>query len=214
MRALLYKQFRLVCHPMTWVFAFFGSMLLIPAYPYTLAFFYVTLGLFFSFMQGREQRDTDFSALLPVRKSDTVAAGVAFCAIIEVAALVISIPFAVIGAKINPHGGNPVGLDCNFALFAAALLIFAVFNATFLPAFYRTGYKVGTSYLKAMIPTAIVMLLCEVLPHFPMLTWLNDTSAAGNVKQLPLLLGGLAIFITALPLTYRVAARRYEKVDL
>ena len=68
MSALLYKQFRLVCHPMTWVFAFFGVMLLIPAYPYTVAFFYVTLGLFFSFMQGREQRDTDFSALLPVRK--------------------------------------------------------------------------------------------------------------------------------------------------
>ena len=214
MRALLYKQFRLVCHPMTWVFAFFGSMLLIPAYPYTVAFFYVTLGLFFSFMQGREQRDTDFSALLPARKQDTVIAATAFCAIVECAALVIAVPFAVIGAKINPNGSNPVGLDCNFALFAAALLIFAVFNATFLPAFYRTGYKVGISYLKAMIPTAVVMLLCEALPHFPALLWLNDTTAAGNLRQLPLLLGALAIYLAALPLTARAAARRYEKVDL
>ena len=39
MKALLYKQFRLVCHPMTLVFTFFGAMLLIPSYPYTLAFF-------------------------------------------------------------------------------------------------------------------------------------------------------------------------------
>ena len=214
MSALLYKQFRLVCHPMTWVFVFFGAMLLIPAYPYTVAFFYVTLGLFFSFMQGREQRDTDFSALLPVRKRDTVYAATAFCAIVECAALVIAVPFAAIGVKINPHGGNPVGLDCNFALFAAALLIFAVFNAAFLPAFYRTGYKVGTSYLKAMIPTAVVMLLCEALPHFPTLQWLNDTTAAGNLKQLPLLLGALVIYFAALPLTARTAARRYEKVDL
>ena len=214
MRALLYKQFRLVCHPMTWVFAFFGVMLLIPAYPYTVAFFYVTLGLFFSFMQGREQRDTDFSALLPVRKQDTVYAAILFCAIVECAALVVSVPFAVIGAKINPHGGNPVGLDCNFALFAAAVLIFAVFNAAFLPAFYRTGYKVGISYLKAMIPTAVVMLLCEALPHFHALQWLNDTSAAGNLKQLPLLLGALVVYFAALPLTARVAAKRYEKVDL
>ncbi len=213
MRALLYKQFRLVCHPMTWVFAFFGVMLLIPAYPYTVSFFYVTLGLFFSFMQGREQRDTDFSALLPVRKRDTVIAATAFCAIVEWVALVIAVPFAVIGAKINPNG-NPVGLDCNVALFAAALLIFAVFNAAFLPAFYRTGYKVGTSYLKAMIPTAFVMLLCEALPHFPALQCLNDTTAAGNLRQLPLLLGALAIYFAALPLTARVAAKRYEKVDL
>ena len=213
MRALLYKQFRLVCHPMTWLFAFFGIMLLIPAYPYSVDFFYVTLGLFFSFMQGREQRDTDFSALLPVRKQDTVMAATVFCAIVECAALVIAVPFAVIGAKINPNG-NPVGLDCNVALFAAALLIFAVFNAAFLPAFYRTGYKVGISYLKAMIPTAVVMLLCEALPHFPVLQWLNDTSAAGNLKQLPLLLGALVIYFAALPLTTRVAAKRYEKVDL
>lgn len=214
MRALLYKQFRLVCHPMTWVFAFFGVMLLIPAYPYTVAFFYVTLGLFFSFMQGREQRDGDFSALLPIRKRDTVAAATAFCAIVECATLVIAVPFAVLGAKINPHGGNPVGLDGNVALFAAALLIFAVFNATFLPTFYRTGYKVGTAYLIAMIPTAVVMLLCEALAHFPALLWLNDTSAAGNLRQLPLLLAALVIYFAALPLTTRAAARRYEKVDL
>lgn len=214
MGALLYKQFRLVCHPMTWVFAFFGVMLLIPAYPYTVVFFYVTLGLFFSFMQGREQRDTDFSALLPVRKRDTVTAATCFCAIVECAALVIAVPFAMIGAKINPHGGNPVGLDGNVALFAAALLIFAVFNGVFLPTFYRTGYKVGTAYLKAMLPTAVVMLLCEALPHFPALQWLNDTSATGNLQQLPLLLGALAIYFAVLPLTTRVAAKRYEKVDL
>lgn len=214
MSALLYKQFRLVCHPMTWVFVFFGAMLLIPAYPYTVAFFYVTLGLFFSFMQGREQRDTDFSALLPVRKQDTVIAATAFCAIVECAALVIAVPFAAIGAKINPHGGNPVGLDCNFALFAAALVIFTVFNGVFLPAFYRTGYKVGTAYLTALIPTAAVMLLWEALPHFPALLWLNDTTAAGNLKQLPLLIGAAILYFAALPLTASKAAKRYEKVDL
>ena len=31
MKALLYKQFRLVCHPMTLVFVLFGAMLLIPS---------------------------------------------------------------------------------------------------------------------------------------------------------------------------------------
>ena len=214
MSALLYKQFRLVCHPMSWVFAFFGVMLLIPAYPYTVVFFYATLGLFFTFMQGREQRDGDFSALLPIRKGDTVRASAAFCAIMELIGLVIAVPFAILGAKINPHGGNPVGLDANVALFAAALIIYAVFNSVFLPTFYRTGYKVGTAYVIALIPTAVVMLLCEALPHFPRLQWLNDTSAAGNLRQLPLLAAGGVVYFLTLPIATKAAVRRYEKVDL
>ena len=56
MKALLYKQLRLVCHPMTPVFCLFGIMVIIPNYPYTVIFFYVTLGLFFTFLNMREQR--------------------------------------------------------------------------------------------------------------------------------------------------------------
>ena len=72
--AHLYKQLRLVCQPMTLVFCLFGAMLLIPAYPYTVMWFYVMLGLFFSFLNGREQKDVYYSALLPIRKRDTVKA--------------------------------------------------------------------------------------------------------------------------------------------
>ena len=40
MKTLLYKQLRLVCHPMTPVFCLFGFMVIIPNYPYTVIFFY------------------------------------------------------------------------------------------------------------------------------------------------------------------------------
>lgn len=214
MKALFYKQVRLVCHPMTWVFCLFGSMFLIPSYPYTVAYFYVTLGLFFTFQNGREQRDGDFTALLPVRKSDTVRINVRFSAVIELLMLLVSIPFACISVRINPNGTNPVGLDCNVALFAAGLMLFALFNAVFFPAFYRTGYKVGISFWKATIPMALAMLLCEALPHFPALDWLNDTSRSGNLHQLPLLGAGIVIFLLCTALTERRAIARYERVDL
>ena len=96
MKALLNKQFRLVCHPMTLIFTGFGIMLLIPSYPYTVAFFYVMLGLFFSFMNGREQRDIYFSALLPIRKRDTVKASVLFVLVVELASLLFAMPFAAL----------------------------------------------------------------------------------------------------------------------
>lgn len=214
MKALLYKQFRLVCHPMTLVFCLFGAMLLIPSYPYTVAFFYVMLGLFFSFMQGREQRDADFSALLPIRKRDTVRASAAFCTVIELLSLVIAVPFAMLGARVNPQGGNPVGLDDNAALFAAALLLYGVFNLVFITAFYRSGYKAGTAFLKAMIPTALLMLVCEALPHLPGLMWLNDTSGEGNLRQLPLLVACGVLYGVLTLAAYRRGAALYEKVDL
>ena len=214
MKALLYKQFRLVCHPMTLVFVLFGAMLLIPSYPYTVAFFYTMLGLFFSFMQGREQRDADFSALLPIRKRDNVKAAVLFCVIIELASLAVAAPCAVLSARINPLGGNQVGLDANAALFAAAFLLYAVFNAVFLPCFYRSGYKVGTAFLKAMIPTTVAIVLCEASVHVPGLAWLNDTSAAGNLRQLPLLAAGAVLYAGLTLWAYHRSAVLYEKVDL
>lgn len=214
MRALLYKQFRLVCHPMALVFCLFGAMLIIPSYPYTVAFFYVTLGIFFTFMNVREQRDIYYASLLPIRKRDTVKASVLFVTIIELLSLILAIPFAVLSVHINPKGGNVVGMDSNVALFGAALLLFALFNAIFLCSFYKTAYKVGMSYLKAVIPMAFGMMVCEALVHFPGMGWLDAVDRAGQMKQLPILAAGVVVYAAGLLLTYRCAAKRYEKVDL
>lgn len=214
MKTLLYKQLRLVCHPMTPLFCLFGVMVLIPNYPYTVIFFYVTLGLFFSFLNMREQKDIYYSALLPVPKRDTVKAGCLFVALTELASLVLLVPFSVLAVHLQPGKDNLVGLDPNITLLAAGLLIYAVFNAVFLPSFYANGYKVGTAYLKAVIPTAAVMAVCEALPHFPRLTWLDELDRAAQLRQLPLLVGGILIYAGGMALTLRASEKVYEKVDL
>ena len=214
MKTLLYKQLRLVCHPMTPLFCLFGVMVLIPNYPYTVIFFYVTLGLFFSFLNMREQKDIYYSALLPVPKRDTVKAGCLFVALTELASLVLLALFSVLAVYLQPGKDNLVGLDPNITLLAAGLLIYAVFNAVFLPSFYANGYKVGTAYLKAVIPTAAVMAVCEALPHFPRLTWLDELDPAAQLRQLPLLVGGILIYAGGMALTLRASEKVYEKVDL
>ena len=187
MKTLLYKQLRLVCQPMTLVFCLFGVMLLIPAYPYTVMWFYVMLGLFFSFLNGREQKDVYYSALLPIRKRDTVKANCLFVGLIELLALVIAVPFA------------------------RGLMLFAVFNAVFLLSFYRTAYKVGVSFVKACIIMAVAAIIMEAAVHFPALSRFNGYDLA---CQLPLLAAGLVIWCGSWPLIFRGAAARYEKVDL
>ena len=214
MKALLYKQFRLVCHPMTLIFCLFGIMVLIPNYPYTVIFFYVMLGLFFTFLNIREQKDIYYSALLPVPKRDTVKAGCAFVVIIEVLSLVVLIPCSLLAVHLQPGKDNLVGLDPNLALLAAGFLLYAVFNGVFLPSFYANGYKVGMAFIKAVIPTTLVMMVLEALPHIPALTWLDDLDAATQVRLLPALIASVLIYAGGMALTFRASARRYEKVDL
>ena len=214
MKALLYKQFRLVCHPMTLIFCLFGIMVLIPNYPYTVIFFYVMLGIFFTFLNIREQKDIYYSALLPVPKRDTVKAGCAFVVIIQALSLVVLIPCSLLAAHLQPGKDNLVGLDPNAALLTAGFLLYAVFNAVFLPSFYANGYKVGIAFLKAVIPTTLVMMVLEALPHFPALTWLDDMDAATQVRLLPYFVAAVLLYGIGTVLTFRRAAAQYEKVDL
>ena len=214
MKALLYKEFRLVCHPMTLIFCLFGIMVLIPNYPYTVIFFYVMLGIFFTFLNIREQKDIYYSALLPVPKRDTVKAGCAFVVIIQALSLVVLIPCSLLAAHLQPGKDNLVGLDPNAALLTAGFLLYAVFNAVFLPSFYANGYKVGIAFLKAVIPTTLVMMVLEALPHFPALTWLDDMDAATQVRLLPYFVAAVLLYGIGTVLTFRRAAAQYEKVDL
>ena len=113
MKTLLYKQLRLVCHPMTPVFCLFGFMVIIPNYPYTVIFFYVMLGLFFTFLNMREQKDLYYTALLPVPKRDAVKAGCLFTALIELLSLAVLVPCALLAVRLQPGKDNLVGLDPN-----------------------------------------------------------------------------------------------------
>ncbi len=214
MKTLLYKQLRLTSHPMTLVFLLAGVFFLIPSYPYSIAFFYVTLGLFFMFMNAREQRDADYCAVLPIRKRDGVRAACTFSAAIQLLAMAIAVPFVFLSARINPQGTNAAGLDANPALFAVGFILFAVFNIVFLPSFYRTGYKVGVSFLKASAAMAVVAICDVVLPHVPGLEWLDGTDAASCLRQLPLLAAGAVVYGLLTWLACRTAEKRYEKVDL
>ena len=206
------KDLRLAAHPMMYVFALFGAMLLIPSYPYTVAFFYGLLGIFFTFLNGRENKDVYYCAVLPVAKREQVCARTWLVVAVELTELVLAVPFAVLSVRINPNGTNLAGIDANVALFGAVLLIFGVFNAVFLPAFYKTAVRVGRSFLQAVVPMTVLMVLVEVLSHFPVVGPYLD--AAGQVRQLPVLAAGAAAFALLSWLAFRRAAKNYERVDL
>ena len=210
---LLYKELRLAAHPNLYVFAAMGALVLIPAYPYGVVFLFGCLGPYITFMYGRETNDIYYTALLPVKKRDTVKSKCMLMVLAQLAQLVFSLPFAVLRTHILSNG-NVVGIEANVAFYGFGLMIYGIFNAIFLPEFFKTAHKVGRAFLLAIIPTTLGIIAMESAVHFPGMAWLDSVAAADQLRQLPILAIGTVVYILAAILAYRVSAQRFEQVNL
>ena len=214
MKDLLYKEFRLWWYPGLFFFLLAGLLLLIPTWPFFIAFWYIFIGFSISFAAGKENQDVFFTVSLPVRKRDVIRARVYAVAIIELLQIVAGIPFAIINNLLYLHG-NSAGMNTNFAFFGVTFLSYAIFNLIFLPGFYKTAYKV-ISMLWAII-TAVVCgaAINVVIMLIPVLrTNLNGLGATHFASQFSVLIAGIVFFILLTFLAYRMSANRFEKVDL
>ncbi len=216
MKNLLFKEFILAAHPTTYIFLVLCTMMLIPNYPAYVAFMYICLSIFFIFLTGRENKDIFFTALLPVRKRDIVKARFLMIAVIQLIQIILSIPFAILSQHLSRNAGNLAGIDLNVALFGSVFLFFAVFNITFLPFFYRSAYKVGTSLLVGGIALLLYYFAAEMLVWIPssISKFLDTSNPALMVRQIPILLAGILLWGLITMIAFNRAAKNFEKVDL
>ena len=213
MSKLLYKELRLAAHPNLYVFTLLGALVLVPAYPYGMVFMFGCLGPFITMNYGRETNDLYYSALLPIGKRDIVKGKCLLFAAAQLGQVLISLPFAFLRVRLLPMG-NPAGIEANVAFYGFGLIIYAIFNFIFLTEFFKSGFKVGTAFLLAIIPTFLAVLAMEVLSHIPAFAWLDSVQTADLLRQLPILLVGLAVYPAAMFAAFRIAAQRFEKVNL
>ena len=215
MKDLLYKEFKLAIHPTCYIFLLMAFMLLIPNYPYYVAFFYQTLGIFFIFIWGQVNNDVYFTTLLPIPKRDAVKARFGVIVIIELAQIVVSIPFAILRNSLNPTE-NQAGMEANIALFGLIFLMYAIYNMVFLPMFYNTAFKGGVPYVFACGAMAIFVVIAEAsIQLIPALKTTLDTLDPSYLpQQLAVLLFGILVFSLVTALAYLKSAARFEKIDL
>lgn len=215
MKYLLFKEFKLAAHPTTFIFLSLSLMLLIPSYPYYVAFFYTLLSIFFVFLSGRENKDVFYTVLLPIRKRDTVKARCLMVAIIQLAQIIISVPVAILSNYINTKG-NLAGIDANVAFFGLVFVMLALFNIIFIPTFYKTAYNAGRSFLYGCIAITVFIGAAEALVWMPspIKAFLDTSEADMMLKQLPILLAGIVIWVLTMLLAYKKASASFEKVDI
>ena len=216
MRQLLHKELHLALHPTNVIFLFFAVMVFIPGYPYYVPAFFSTLGIQFLCVSARENRDTDFTMALPVRKRDVVRARMALAAGLEVLQLALMIPCFLIKDALYPAGmENPVGMEANFALLGIAMVLLGVFNLIFFPGYYRDIRRIGVPFVKGMVALWVLMLAFESFTYFlPFFQQLDTRGTVFLTGKLLVLALGAAAFAALTALAYRSSVRRFEALDL
>lgn len=211
MADLLRKEFKLALHPTAIIFLALSAMMLIPNYPYYVIFFYTGLAVFFICLSARENNDVVFSMMLPTAKSEIVKARILMAVLLEIAQLVIAVPFAVIRQNMDMPG-NQVGMDANISLFGLSLIMLGIFNYSFFRAYYKDIKKVGTAFVKASTLVFVYMAIAETCDHaVPFFRNVLDTpDPMYFTYKLIVLAAGVAVFIV---LTLAVCRRSVESFE-
>lgn len=213
MTTLLHKEMRLVAHPTSIVFAFLGCLVLVPSYPYSVIFMFGCLAPYITFLNARETNDAWYTAVLPVTKRESVLGKCLLVVFFQLFQLLFSVPFALLRNFLN-IANNPVGLDATVAWYGFGFIVYAVFDFIFLTTFYKSGYKVGKSFVFAAIFMVLLMVSVEATAHIPALVWMDSCQPENLLMQLPILVVGIICYGVLITLAYRISARRYENVDL
>jgi len=215
MKLLIKKEWKLTVTPVPLLFLLLSALVLVPSYPYYVTFFYNALGIFLMLQAARENRDVYYMALLPLTKRDLVRARFSTIVTLQLLQALVCVPFMLLRrgyAEIN----NPVGIEANLAFLGFGFMLMGLFDLVFLPMHYKNGYDLGKPFVISSIVLFFAIVLLEALDHIVpyMKTVCESYASADLVRQLPVLLGGMAVYALEVWLAYQKSAARFEKVDL
>lgn len=215
MKNLLIKELKLSMHPTAPIFLLLSSMLLIPNYPYYVIFFYTGLGVFFTCLNGRENKDVPYTILLPVKKIDIVKARYLYVIALELLQILLAIPFAVI-RQTFPVPQNQVGMEANIALFGLSFIMLGIFNVVFFKVYYKDVNKVGKSFVLSSTAVFCFMLVAELFTHIvPFFKNVLDTLDDVYVMpKLIVLTVGIAVYVMLTLISYSTSKKSFEVYDL
>lgn len=216
MLKLLKKDLRLNMPPALYLFALLGAMTLIPNYPYIVGIGYSIMHVMLYFQFSNENLSHEFSATLPVKRSDIVSSTTLVIALCQMINYAVAILCAYPSKLINPNGFNYVGLDANLTFFGVALISLGIFNLIVIPRFFKTGYKYGVTLVLGLIAFVVTYGIFELLVQaIPVLTKsLDGYDSAYLWARLTVLAAGVIIYPLFTFVANKIAIKKFEKVNL
>lgn len=215
MKKLFLEQFKLNFPVALFFFPLFGFFAFIPNYPLIVAPGYSILGVMVYVQAVKANSSIEFSAMLPVRRRDISGAICLASASIQLAILLVAVPFAFWARAVMPEG-NIVGIDANFSFFAYSLLCYSAFNLVFMPAYFKTGYKFGIPLVLGLITFIAVYGIIELTVQLTpaLYSVLDGFALSGIYARLAFLLVAATVYAGTLALSVKLAGDKFEKANL
>ncbi len=215
MLKLFKKELTLNVKPAVYLLSLLGTMILIPNYPIIVGIGYCIFEINIYMQFVRENLSQEFSATLPVKRSDIVGSTTLVVSFLEMATVFIA-SLSGIGARFIFPEGNIVGLDANFTFFGVAFLCLGVFNLVFIKGLFKTGYKYGVPIILGLVFFLLAYGVCETLVQaIPSLTTIFDGYATEYIWARAIVLAiGIAVYVGFTALANFIAVKKFEKVSL
>ena len=212
---LLKKEWGLCMHPAAWIMLGLTSLILIPNYPYSVSFFYVTLGIFFISMSARENHDVTFTLTLPVEKCAVVRARILFAVELELISLLLAAGMILLH-RVLLTVPNGAGMEANLALLGEGFFLYGVFNLIFFPAHFRDVSRIGVPFVCA---SAVLFLLItvDIVLSYSLPFWrdvLDSADPAHWGAKLVFCALCVLFYAAATFLSLRVSQKRFLKLDI
>ena len=214
---LVLKDLKLGVNPWFFVLPFLmGGLMLIPGWVYFLVplyFCFITIPNMFGGFKS--QNDLMFSTIMPVTKTDIVKSRVTVLVVLELMHLVVAMIVSIFTFQLYPNM-QYIFFAPHMGFWGLCFIMLAVFNVIFIPMYYKTAYKYGAATTAST--TAAILFAGLVQWAGIQNDWLHGLFYGSGLDrtglQLSILAGGFLIFIVCNLLAYRIAVRRFLKVEI
>ncbi|MBM7563898.1 ABC-2 transporter permease [Paenibacillus sacheonensis] len=214
---LLVKDLKLGVNPMFLVMPLLtGALMLVPGWLYFLVLLYfcwITIPNMFAGF--RTQNDLMFTSMMPVTKKDMVKARVSVIVILELLHIVVAMIFGVINTHLYPNLVYYFFAP-SMGFWGLCFVMLAIFNIIFIAMFYKTAYKYGqaafASIGAAMLFAGVAQWIGVESPYVSDI--FNGTGRDDMGLQTSILAAGIVIFIVLTMIAYRMAVKRFLKVEI
>lgn len=203
----------------TWVALIFllisAGLMFVPTYPRWISPFYMLI--FVSRILGCEAEygQKQFSAVLPITKTEYVRAKTLAIVMYESTAILFTVPFAVISINLFRNFDSFSFIPPNFTCLSQVLLSMSAFNMLVINANFKGQFRTGTALICGMLLYTVISGTIEgVVQNVPALSFMMGASAHDLLLQLPFAAFGIIIYALTAFISCRSAAHNYEKAEI
>ena len=212
MKNLIYKELGLSINKFFYLLPLIlGALMFIPGWIFLLVFYYFFWIAVPQVYGGYlAQGDYNFLAVLPIKRKDIATSKIYALFILEGLHLVFAIIFGLIHNSI--YGSWNFFFDINLAFFGVGILLFGVFNISFLPAYFKTSHFFGKPLIFASITTLVYGFVFEF--GVAKYQFMRDVFEGSVTNQAIAFIVTTVLGIGLSILALRISQKRMMEIDL